>query len=100
MAIFQPDDGEAQRPKKPLSHFVATGHALAVVRSSFKLNDQLFCSAVEVDNVGPDALLAPELPAVQARAPQHSPQSGLRRRRVGAKRAAPTQQSARIVQPS
>jgi hypothetical protein len=39
------------------------------MRSTFKLNDQPFGGAVEVDNVGPNALLAPELPAVRARAP-------------------------------
>ena len=100
MTIFEPDDDESPRPKKLLTHIIPAGRVLAIMRGPFKLNDQPFGSAVEIDNVRPDALLAPEFPAVQIRAPQHSPQSGLRRRQVGAKRTAPIQQSACIVQPS
>ena len=64
VAILQTDDGQTQRPKKLLSPFVLAGRPLTVMRSSFKFNDQLFGGAVEVDDIGPDALLAAEFSAV------------------------------------
>ena len=69
MAILQPDDGQAQRPKILLARLILTDRSFTVVRSPFKFNDQPFGRAVEVDDVGPDALLAPEFPAAQARTP-------------------------------
>ena len=63
--ILQPDDGQAHRTKKPFSRFVMAGRVFAIVRSSFKFNDQPFGCAIEVDDVRPDALLASEFSVIQ-----------------------------------
>ncbi len=42
-----------------------TGRALAIVRCSIKFNDQSFCCAVEVDDIGPNTLLAAEFSAME-----------------------------------
>lgn len=71
--ILQPQDRETSGIEKSLASLIPVSRLLAVVRRSFQLDDQSLTRAIEVNDVGSDAVLSPEFPAVQLRALQHTP---------------------------
>jgi hypothetical protein len=71
--ILQPQHRQARGAEKPLASLVPDSRVLAVVRRSFQLDDKSLLWAIEVNDVGTDAVLPPEFPALQLRALQYTP---------------------------
>lgn len=68
MLILQPQNHETCGIEELLTGLIPVSCLLAVVRRSFQLDDKAFTGAIEVDDVGADAVLTPEFPALQLRA--------------------------------
>ncbi len=73
MPILQPQHHQARGTEKSLASLVPNSRVLAVVRRSLQLDDKSLVRAIEVNDVGPDAVLSPEFAALQLRALEHTP---------------------------
>ena len=71
--ILQPQHRLARGTEKSLASVVRDGRLLAVVRRSFQLDNKSLFRAIEVNDVGADAVLSAEFPALQLRALQYTP---------------------------
>lgn len=65
--VFNPDHHETLCPKERLAGTISVRCALAIVRRPFEFNYQLLLRTVEVDDIGTNAMLTSELPALQGR---------------------------------
>jgi hypothetical protein len=91
VSIFQPNYSQSKGREKPIPCLVVIDRRLAVVRSPIEFDHQSLCWAIEIDDVGADALLTPEFSAVQAGTLECSPQCRLCRCQVVAERATESQ---------
>ena len=73
MLVLSPQDRQARGTEKSLTSLVPGSRPLAVVRRSLKLDDKSLYRAIEVNDVGPNAVLLPEFAALQLRTLEHAP---------------------------
>jgi len=73
VTILHPKHCQARGAEKSLASLVPDSRVLAVVRRSFQLDDKSLFRAIEVNDVGTDAVLPPEFPALQLRTLQYTP---------------------------
>jgi hypothetical protein len=65
MPILQPQDRETGGIEKSFASFVPDNRGLTVVHGPFQLDDKSLFRAIEVNDVGSDAVLSPEFAALQ-----------------------------------
>jgi hypothetical protein len=93
----QPDSGPL---KEPRADGVAVLCSFVVMSRAIQLHSESFCGAVEVQNIGPDAVLTSEFPAPQTPVFEIVPQARFRDGKSSAKFPAPRLQSRNIVNES
>ena len=93
----QPDSGALREPR---ADGIAVLRSFMVVSRAVQLHSEPFSGTVEVQNVGPDAVLAPEFPAVQTPVFEMVPQARFRDCELSAKFPAARFQSRNIVNKS
>ena len=82
--ILKPEHGDAVRFEKGLASRIVLRAQYIVMNGTVYFNRKFLTRAVEVYNVRPDAVLAPELASAQLSFLQRIPQPGLRRCHVAA----------------
>ncbi len=90
----QPDSGAL---KEPRAEGVAVLRSFMVVSRAVQLHSEPFSGTVEVQNIGPDAVLAPEFPAPQTPVFEMVPKARFRNCELSAKFPAARFQSRNIV---
>jgi len=93
----QPDSGAL---KEPRADSIAVLCNFMVVSRAVQLHSEPFSGTVEIQNIGPDAVLAPEFPAVQTPVFEMVPQARFRDCELSAKFPAPRFQSRNIMNES
>jgi len=93
----QPDSGAL---KEPRADGIAVLRSLMVVGRAVQLHGESFSGTVEVQNIGPDAVLTPEFPAPQTPVFQMVPQARFRDCEPSAKFSAARFQARNIVNKS
>ncbi len=90
----QPDSGPL---KEPRADGIAVLCSFMVVSGAVQLHSESFSGTVEIQNIGPDAVLAPEFPAPQTPVFEMVPQARFRDCELSAKFPAARFQSRNIV---
>lgn len=98
MSVFQPNDRQAQSLEVVLPRMIIGGGLLAVVGSAFKFNDESFSGAIEVDDIGANALLAAKFSLMKTRTPERSPKNSFGWCQVSAQDATPCHQTVSVIQ--
>jgi len=93
----QPDSGAL---KEPRADGIAILCNFMVVSRAIQLHSESFSGTVEIQNIGPDAVLAPEFPAPQAPVFEMVPQARFRDCELSAKFPAARFQSGNIMNKS
>ena len=93
----QPDSGAL---KEPRADGIAILCNFMVVSRAIQLHSESFSGAVEIQNIGPDAVLAPEFPAPQTPVFEMTPQARFRDCELSAKFPAARFQSRNIMNKS
>jgi hypothetical protein len=86
VAILDSQDVKPNTSKKLGPHSVRSGCRLMVMRGPIEFNYQALPWAIEIHYVRPDAVLTPELPAIELRTLQRPPKRCLRQRHTTTER--------------
>jgi len=95
--ILESDQPDSSALKEPCADGIAVLCSFMVVSRAVQLHSEPLSGTVEVQNIGPDAVLAPEFPAPQSPVFEMIPQARFRNCELSAKFPAARFQSRNIV---